>query len=109
MVIDILGTPYTIEEHLESEDELLQDSDGYCDWTIKKIVVVKDMNGNLGDLQEYKKKVLRHEIVHAFLKESGLVECSGMVECWAMNETMVDWIACQGLKIHKAWLDGGAI
>ena len=109
MIVDILGTSYTIEEHLESEDELLTDCDGYCDWTTKTIVVVKDMNGNLGDMQAYKKKVLRHEIVHAFLKESGLFECSGAVESWAMNETMVDWIAQQGLKLYKAWSDGGAI
>ena len=36
------------------------------------------------------KKVIRHELVHAFLFESGL-----SVNSWADNEEIVDWIAIQ--------------
>ena len=67
------------------------------------------MQGNLGDMEAYIRKVKRHEIVHAFLEESGLAECSGTSDAWAMNETMVDWIARMGEKIYKAWSDAGAI
>lgn len=65
--------------------------------------------GTLEDMEEYVKKVLRHEIVHAFFFESGLHECSGQAEAWASNETMVDWIARQGPKIYKAWEEVGAL
>lgn len=40
-------------------------------------------------------KTLRHEIVYAFLHESGLSSNSE----WAMNEEIVDWIALQLPKI----------
>ena len=109
MKIDILGSEWTIIERLEAEDKRLEDCDGYCDWTTREIVVEREMQGNLGDMEAYVRKVKRHEIVHAFLKESGLAECSGTSDAWAMNETMVDWIARMGEKIYKAWSDAGAI
>lgn len=109
MKIDILGSEWTIIERLEAEDKRLEDCDGYCDWTTREIVVEREMQGNLGDMEAYVRKVKRHEIVHAFLEESGLAECSGTSDAWAMNETMVDWIARMGEKIYKAWSDAGAI
>lgn len=107
--INILGSEWTIKEQSESENEKLKDCDGYADWTIKEIVVEREMCGTLDDIEKYFRKVLRHEIVHAFLAESGLYECSGKVESWALNETMVDWIARQGQKIYKAWQEAGAL
>lgn len=107
--VNILGTQYSIEERSESEDKLLQDCDGYCDWTMKLIVIVGDFNGTLGDAGCYIRKVLRHEIVHAFALESGLHECSGSTEAWARNEEMVDWFARQGPKIYAAWEEAGAL
>lgn len=44
---------------------------------------------------------MRHEIVHAYLFESGLTECSGAVNSWAINEEMVDWIASQFPKMKR--------
>lgn len=107
--VNILGTDYTIYEESESENRLLQGCDGYCDWTTKEIVVEREMEGNLGDMNAYVRKVLRHEIVHAFLLESGLHECSGESEAWASNEAMVDWFARQGQKIYAAWREAGAL
>lgn len=52
---------------------------------------------------------LRHEIVHAFLSECGLNECSGETDCWARNETMVDWFARMGERIYRAWEAAGAL
>jgi hypothetical protein len=46
----------------------------------------------------YQNKILCHEIVHAFLYESGLQESVDWDE-----ELLVDWIACQGEKIFDAW------
>lgn len=109
MRVHILGEAWIIKERSESEDEQLKDCDGYCDWTTREIVVEREITGNLGDMEKYIRKVKRHEIVHAFLCESGLNECAGGAESWAMNETMVDWFARQGQKIWAAWKEAGAL
>lgn len=109
MKIDVLGTKWSVTTCSEKDDDRLRDCDGYCDWTIKKIVAQKEVEGTLEDMDCYVKKVLRHEIVHAFLIESGLHECSGESVAWAANEAMVDWFARQGLKIYAAWKEAGAI
>lgn len=109
--IDILGSEWTVKLLPKTVDPILEDCDGYCDWTMRKIVV-EDITGfgsSLGDLKAYHNKVLRHEIVHAFLFESGLYENSQEIDAWARNEEMVDWIARQGPKIYKAWEAAGAL
>ena len=106
MKIKILGTKYKIKYRVPSEDTRLEESDGYCDKTTKSIVVhwpFAEAPQNVGDLKTHRKKVLRHEIIHAFLFESGLAECSEITESWALNEEMVDWIAYQSPKIFKAF------
>ena len=108
-IVHILGTVYTIREQSELENKLLGGCDGYCDWTTKEIVVEREIQGTLKDMEVYIRKVLRHEIVHAFLMESGLAECSGATDCWALQETMVDWFARQGPKIYEAWAEAGAL
>lgn len=107
--INILGSEWTIKGQTEKENELLKDCDGYCDWTIKEIVIANELDGTLTNMRAYVNKVLRHEIVHAFLFESGLAECSGETDSWARNEIMVDWFARQGQKIYKAWQDAYCI
>lgn len=108
-VISVLGTEYTISEQSESENERLSGCDGYTDWTTREIVIEREITGTLTDMEAYIKKVTRHEIVHAFLIESGLHECSGDTIAWSTNETMVDWFARQGPKIYAAWKEAGAI
>ena len=110
MKVSILGTEYAIEYRSSKEDKILEDSDGYTDLYSKLIVVVNDEDGNIKDYNAYRKKVLRHEIVHAFLYESGLAHNSIQVEsAWAMNEEMVDFFAIQGEKIYKAWQEVNAL
>jgi hypothetical protein len=109
MKIDVLGTKWSVTICSEKDDERLHDCDGYSDWTTKKIAVEKEVVGTLEDMDVYVKKVLRHEIVHAFLLESGLHECSGETDAWASNEAMVDWFARQGPKIYAAWKEAGAV
>jgi len=107
--VNILGTPYNIAIRSEKEDVRLENCDGYTDWTTKTIGIEKETNGNLGDMEVYVKKVLRHEIVHAFFLESGLHESSGSTEAWASHEAMVDWFARQGPKIYTAWQEADAL
>lgn len=95
-IVNVLGTNYTIVKSNKAEDDLLADSDGYCDYTVKRIVIgtFEPTSDSLKDLKAYEKKVIRHELVHAFLFESGLGQNS-----WAENEEIVDWIAFQFPKM----------
>lgn len=107
--VNILGARWSIRERSESEDKRLEGCDGYCDWTTRTIVVEREVPGTLGDMEAYIRKVLRHEIVHAFLLESGLHEGSHCAEMWSCDEEMVDWFARQGQKIYRAWREAGAL
>ena len=51
------------------------------------------------------KRILRHEIIHAFAFESGLADDSA----WAMDEEMTDWIAHQFPKMLAAFKAVGAL
>lgn len=110
--IDILGTEYRIEIHKVSEDSYMEKKGlaGYCEEE-NKLIVVADMSeekyfvGMDEKAQEiYRKKTLRHEIMHAFLNESGLSDSSNRFDgAWAKNEEMVDWLAIQTPKIYKTF------
>lgn len=101
--IDVLGTEYTVQIVPKSEDKYLQQCDGYCDKTSKKIVVKAwDEACELEDFDVYKKTCMRHEIIHAFLFESGLHQNFHHDE-WGHEETMVDWIATQFPKMVRAF------
>lgn len=105
--VEILGTEYAIYERERHEDKQLDDKDGYCDDSVKDIVIARlaPEPDSKKDLSAVRQKILRHEIVHAFLCESGL-SCNSD---WAENEELVDWIAIQGPKIYKAWQEAGAL
>ena len=105
MFVDVLGTKYEIFEKNKCDDEYLKSMDGYCDKTSKVIVIAKeDKSSELGDYSVYRNKILRHEIIHAFLFESGLQE-NWEHKTWGHDETYVDWIAIQFPKLLKAFQD----
>lgn len=108
--INILGTPYEIIEQSEKENPKLKDAVGICEQYSKKIVLSDWLSNPTDEMavenpEEFRKKVLRHEIIHAFLGESGLRNESE----WAENEEMVDWFANQFEKIHRAFREVGAL
>ncbi len=115
MQISILGEPYTVRYPTEAEDAYLRDRDGYCDFSVKCCVArgytpeERKETGALRDLDVYRRKVMRHEIIHAFLHESGLSINTEKSESWADNEEMVDWFAIQGPKIYAAWQQAGCL
>lgn len=100
VITRILGTEYKILELSEDEDDTLKERElnGYFDGTTKRIVLRTDYDispGAVGNIIELKRKVLRHELIHAYLYESGL-----SYQCyWAENEEMVDWFAIQIPKL----------
>ena len=101
--IKILGTEWTIFVEHKTEDSY---ADAWCDNSVKEIhlTIWKD-DDSLADLVEAGKTYLRHEIIHAFLHESGLAQNSNGSDCWAQNEEMVDWIAVQFHKIEQVFKD----
>lgn len=114
MKVNILGTEYEIVKGAKKDYPTLRNYDGYTDTSINQIVVLdcetleKD-DRSIKDLTSYEKKVTRHEIIHAFLYESGLWVNSNGVEEWAMNEEMIDWLAIQFSKIYKAFIEADAL
>ena len=87
--INILGSKWKIKKKYISAEE-----DGYTDVS-KKVIIVNPK------AKEYN-RVLRHEIIHAFMFESGLgfnFEHPSI----GVDETMVDWYAIQYPKIRKVF------
>ena len=86
-VVEILGTLYTI--HFDVPDgKMPEGADGCMDQSIHQIRIAEfesDRN-TIQDMDSYRKKVLRHEIIHAFLYESGMWNNSGSTNCWGMDE-----------------------
>lgn len=106
--VNILGSEWSVKFGNEEEYPNLTNVDGYTDLSIREIVVddMKASQGQIGakaDLGSYQKQVVRHEIIHAFLLESGLDSNSHEAESWATNEEMVDWFAIQSPKIFKVF------
>lgn len=110
-VINVLGTQYGIYLDVpDSEDKLLLSCEGYCDKTTKRIVVRRGDDCNLGDAAEYHKYVVRHELIHAFLFESGI----GGDTIWDIEgqehpEHMVEWVGMQFPKLIKAFQEAGVL
>ena len=103
--INVLGTEIRVIFQDESKDSKLKGILGYFDGS-KNLIVIKIPNPDkysMGDLENVQKECLRHEIIHAFLYESGLDSCAGYSESWATNEEMVDWFAIQSPKIFKVF------
>lgn len=109
MKINILGTEYNLTESNENNDSKLVGRDGYCDTSSKECVIDDMTHYSPSDakrnLPEYKKSVKRHELIHAFLYESGLDCCC----TWANDEQMVDWLAIQFPKILQVFKDADCL
>ncbi len=103
--IEVLGTMYDID-FVGLED---QGIDGYCDYTSKHIVIRSDNKNDVKNFEWLQKKQLRHEIVHAFLAESGLQANFEHACEWGHEETMVDWIAIMFQKLYEAFCAANAL
>lgn len=110
-VINVLGKDIQVLFRKEEADPNLKNCVGYFDsskgWIIVKILEPDE--SSLEDLDKFQKEVLRHEIIHAFLYESGLDACSGPATNWASNEEMVDWFAIQSPKIFRVFKEQGLV
>lgn len=101
MTVNILGTDYEVITQTEEENPKLKEAYGLCEMYSKKIVLsdIKEEPNCFENLEAFKRKVVRHEIIHAFFAESGLRSNSNYAE----NEELVDWIAIQFPKILQVF------
>lgn len=100
MTVDVLGCVYNIvmiDKEYKNPPERLEEESAFVD-VINKVICIDrrdEGNGDIGDPSEFE-FLMRHELAHAFLYESGLEEYSN-------DETLVNWIAIQSYKIFKCF------
>lgn len=98
MIVDILGTEYTVTRNTSAIEGM--GADGICQAYNRKIIY-RDLKDFLEDIDSISAKkvrrdeVIRHEVIHAFFAESGLSR-------YGDDEVLVDWIAKQMPKINEA-------
>lgn len=115
--VDILGSTWNIVFEDKDEVESFRDGScwGYAEDSERIICLCKpyEDENSLGlgiNAQRINlRRVLRHELIHAFLSESGLAFSSNGTgeDGWATNEEMVDWFARQSPKIFNIYEELG--
>ena len=102
MKVNVLGTVYKIK-YIPS----LDGRGGETDFYTKEIRISEQEDVpaefKTDNVKEMQRHVLRHELIHAFLFESGMDQSSAAHEAWAVNEEMIDWMAIQMPKIMAAY------
>lgn len=108
MKVSILGTEYQVRKLTEAEYPKLVacEANGLFEAYSKEIIISKDIDDGTGkayaNLEAFERKIIRHEIIHAFFHESGLTDrCA--------DEDLVDWLAHQLPKMFKAMADANCL
>ena len=102
--VDILGTRWAVV----SENFGNKDFDGLTDFTTRTIKVRNDNVQEFDNFKELYKRTVRHEVLHAFMIESGLDSNFNHPE-YGYDETFVDWVAIQFPKILVAYSKLGVL
>lgn len=105
--IDILGNKYIIK-HAEKEavkdfkDEI---ADAFCDCTSREIVIrnIKD-DEDIGNKQNYINRLLRREVIHAYMFECGLGAEIPHPQT-GHDEAMIDWFARMAPRIMQTFIE----
>lgn len=104
--VNILGTNYSIKIMNGDSNEALGDNIGICEGYSKELILNSKFDNDkrcVANFNDLKKKVLRHEMIHAFTFESGMEQHDELD-----NELVVDWIAHQSPKMFISFLEAGA-
>ena len=99
MKVNILGQEYDILNQTEKENPKLEEANGLCECYSKELVLNADCvedKDTYSNLQAYKNKTLRHEVIHAYFHEMGMMT-------YCNDETLVDLLALQMPKIAKTF------
>ena len=112
--IKILGSTYKVYANVPySEDPSMEGRFGYTSFPNRKIVIadVRTIPGwedaDQEALDDTFAHTMRHEVIHAYLLESGLNSSSNPTDCLARNEEMVDWFALQIPKMINTFRELG--
>lgn len=103
--ITILGSEWTVNYVEMGNAEI----DGEADYTNKTIRIRTDNVFGVGDFTQLQNKQLRHEVIHAFMAESGLQSNFEHYQKYGHEETTVDWFAIQFPKILKTYEELGCV
>lgn len=98
--VNILGTEYKLIESDSGKDAVLKSADGYCDHTTKTLVI-KDIipeTNSVGDLEQYKKRVIRHEVIHAFYLNRVLLANPGRMMKKSWTGLHISFPSCSRLS-----------
>ena len=98
MKANVLGQDYEILYQTEEENKKLKNANGLCECYSKQLVLnkIEENEETYENLQAYRNKVLRHEVVHAYFHEMGMME-------YCSDETLVDLLALQIPKMIKTF------
>lgn len=117
--IDVLGSTWSIRFEYQADDEAFKSGNcwGYAEDCEKVIILCRPFEDedplglSIAAQIINLKRILRHEIVHAFLSESGLADSAKGTgdESWATNEEMIDWFARMSPKIFKLYSELGVL
>lgn len=112
--VNILGQPYVLGLSNDELDETLakvKGLQGYCDETTKTIVVrcakdrikktIEDGYEPVGLMGVMVEQTAMHEVIHAFMYESGLTDNLP----WVHNEDLIDWLVHMIPKMNIAFKD----
>ncbi len=114
ITVSIMGVCYEIkivDEFPEHLKEIGEYADGLCNRHERTIYVKRKNDVDLTEKgrRRSQKCTLRHEIIHAYLEESGLSANSNTVTTWAQNEEMVEWMSIQMPKIYRTFSEVGCL
>ena len=113
--VDILGSVHKVcfvDRFPERLSDYEDNAGGLCNRYNQEIFIKRcnDKDATEEGRERCEKNLLRHEIIHAYLSESGLsANTSCCYTAWAENEEMVDWFAMQAPKIFKTFQEVGCI
>lgn len=103
---NVLGTDWTLRFEDESCSPRYQEHNGWCDSSTKQChVCYRTQNKmTLENPYDFYNSIARHEVIHAFLYESGIVSAAIIrTNKWCKDEMMIDWMATQMPKIYEVF------
>lgn len=109
----VLGEVWRIQvKTAEEEPELAErEIGGYCD-VYRNLIVIRDFRAEVDEPEVavgFMKEALRHELVHSFMKNSGIWSNSHGSDCIGTDEMITDWIAIQAPKMFKVFVECNAL
>lgn len=105
--VDILGTEYKIKSVYSKDFPKLKTAVGVCENCAEELFISKDGEDRDDYYLKYDKfqrKVLRHEIIHAFMWQSGFTDISTDEE-----ERITEWISIMAPKMLISFAKSGAL